>query len=213
MNRILKEMIEVAEGTYEEMCLPFNTTSMEGTTFVVVVVVSECVGRGVAASFFGTEQVPQYFKLRSMSRPLYDSFVLSSLNMAFKSMFLAILLIVLVLVQPVCYVASKSPWELSKMSYSAVHLPPSHYYVMNSRIGHPSESFLIMNRYLQIPIILPEYHAYYNNMVFHIDANPELEAVFEGAYYKMLRCVRYFGCMFMFYDTECTCFAADEQTL
>ena len=139
----------MAEGTYEEMCIPFNTTSMEGTTFVLVIAVSECVGRGVAASFFGTEQVPKYFKLRSMSRLLYNSFVLSSLNMAFKSMFLAILLIVLVLVQPVCYVASKSPWELSKMSYSAVHLPPSHYYVMNSRIGHPSEFFLIMMYFLE----------------------------------------------------------------
>ena len=43
-------MIEVAEGTYEEMCLPLNTTSnpnMEGTTLVLVVVVSEWVGRGV----------------------------------------------------------------------------------------------------------------------------------------------------------------------
>ena len=43
----------MAEGTYEEMCLPLNTTSnpnMEGTTLVLVVVVSEWVGRGVAAS-------------------------------------------------------------------------------------------------------------------------------------------------------------------
>ena len=146
-----------------------------------------------------------------MSRLSYDCFILSSLNMAFKSMFLAILLIVLVLVQPVCYVASRSPWELSEMSYSAVHLP--HCYVTNLRIWRPSESFLIMNRYLQIPIILPEYHAYYNNMVFHVDANPELEAVSKGTYCKMLHCVCYFGCMFMFYDTECTHFAADEQTL
>ena len=117
-------------------------------------------------------------------------------------MFLAILLIVLILVQLVRYVASRSPWELSEMSYSAIHLP--HCYVMDLRIWHPSESFLIMNRYLQIPIILPEYHAYYNNMVFHVDANPELEAVSKGTYCKMLHCVCYFGCMFMFYDTECT---------
>ena len=46
-------MIEVAEGTYEEMCLPLNTTSnpnMEGTTLVLVIVVSKWVGGGVTAS-------------------------------------------------------------------------------------------------------------------------------------------------------------------
>ena len=46
-------MIEVAEGTYKEMCLPLNTTSnpnMEGTTLVLVIMVSEWVGGGVTAS-------------------------------------------------------------------------------------------------------------------------------------------------------------------
>ena len=136
-------MIEVAEGTYEEMCLPLNTTSnpnMGGTTLVLVIMVSEWVGGGVSLpawmSFFGMEQVLQYFKLRCMSCLLYDCFILSSLNMAFKSMFLAILLIVLVLVQLVRYVASGSPWDLSEMSHSAIHLP--HCYVTNLRIQHPS---------------------------------------------------------------------------